>query len=405
MGVVFRAYQTDLGRSVALKLIRSGPLASATEIARFQAEARSVATLRHPNIVTIHEVGEEDGLPYFSMDFIDGESLAQLVQRSSPAPKRAADFVKTISEAINYAHAQGILHRDLKPANILIDADGDLKITDFGLAKALSNDPGLTESGTAMGSPGYSPPEIAGGRAEPPGPAADVYSLGAILYDLLTGRPPFLADTPLETFRQAMEEDPVSPRLLNRHVPRDLETICLKCLEKDPAHRFGTAGQLAEELGRFIRDEPVETRPLSPPTRVWRWCRRNQVLAGMASLLIIMSALVGTAALLFRQDILDGNMQEASLAARVIGEQLGELQREIVQIATDANLPGMLASYSQLGDPAPLEAFLHQKRQIADNSGARWLGEAPQFPSIFMVPLPRFPFAEGERKTHENRKD
>jgi serine/threonine-protein kinase len=382
MGVVFRARQKDLGRSVAIKMIRSGPLASEAELARFQTEARSAATLKHPNIVTIHEVGEEDGQPYFSMDLIEGESLAQLVQRRSPAPKRAAGYVETIAKAIDYAHSKGILHRDLKPANVLIDADGELRITDFGLAKSLADDAGLTESGTAMGSPGYSPPEIAGGRRDQLGPASDVYSLGAILYDLLTGRPPFLADTPMETFRQSMDEDPVPPRLLNRRVPRDLETICLKCLEKDPAHRFDTAGELAAELGRFIRGEPVETRPLSSATRIWRWSRRNPALASLTSLLVVMFLLVGTAAFLFRKDILNGNMQEATLAAQVIGEQLGELQREVGQIANDPDLSRRLESYAQSQDPIELDAFLQQKRQHSESSGARWLGEAKHFHSL-----------------------
>lgn len=384
MGVVFRARQADLGRSVAVKMIRSGPLASASELARFQTEARSAATLKHPNIVTIHEVGEQDGQPFFSMDFIEGESLADLVQRRSPAPKRAAGYVKTVAEAIDYAHSQGILHRDLKPANVLIDLEGELRVTDFGLAKTLDADAdaGLTESGAAMGSPGYSPPELAVGRSAELGPASDVYSLGAILYDLLTGRPPFLADTPLETFRQTMDEVPVPPRLLNRKVPRDLETICLKCLEKDPAHRYQSAGELAAELGRFTRDEPVETRPISPPTRLWRWGRRNPALAGLTSLLILMVLLVGTAAFLFRKDILDGNMQEAALTARVIGEQLDELKDELVQIGTDPGLAERLRSFEADGDAAALKAFLDEKRQIADSSGARWLGEEIHFHSL-----------------------
>ncbi|MGI9243671.1 MAG: serine/threonine-protein kinase, partial [Verrucomicrobiales bacterium] len=291
MGVVFRAIQSDLGRSVALKMIRSGPFASESEIARFQTEARSAATLSHPNIVTIHEVGEEDGQPYFSMDLVEGESLAALVQRSSPAPLRTAGYVKTLAEAIDYAHGMGILHRDLKPANVLISVDDELKITDFGLAKVLSEDSGLTKSGSAMGSPGYSPPEVAGGRSRQLAPASDVYSLGAILYDLLTGRPPFLADTPIETFRLALDQEPVPPRILNRKVPRDLETICLKCLEKDPAHRFASAGELAAELGRFVRGEPVETHPLSPPTRIWRWSRRNPAVASLTALLLLLSTL------------------------------------------------------------------------------------------------------------------
>ncbi len=292
MGLVFRARQVSLNRTVALKMILTGRLAKETEVKRFQAEAEAVARLQHPNIVAIHEVGVHEGQHYFSMDFVAGKDLAALV-RENPLPAAvAARYVKTIAEAIHYAHQQGVLHRDLKPSNVLVDQNDQPHITDFGLAKQLHSDSDVTRSGQVLGTPSFMPPEQAGGRKAQIGPHSDVYSLGAILYYLLTGRPPFLAATLEATLAQVLNAEPPSPRALNGAVPRDLETVCLRCLEKDPARRYATAQELALELERFLGGVPVLARPVGRAAKAWRWCRRNPALAvSLAGALLLLVAL------------------------------------------------------------------------------------------------------------------
>jgi serine/threonine protein kinase len=272
MGVVWKARQISLNRTVALKMILAGKLASDAEVQRFRREAEAAANLQHPNIVAIHEVHEQDGQHYYSMDYIDGRDLAALVAENGPLPpERAAECVRTIAEAVHFAHQRGTLHRDLKPQNVLMDAAGIPRITDFGLAKFIARDESMTQSGAAMGSPSYMPPEQAAGHLDQIGPHSDVYSLGAILYELLTSRPPFRGETAMATMRQALESDPVAPRKINRSLPPDLETICLKCLEKNPARRYNSARALAEELGRFLKHEPIQAIPVSPIRKAESW--------------------------------------------------------------------------------------------------------------------------------------
>ncbi len=290
MGVVYRARQRSLNRIVAVKMIRAGHLAPAADIKRFQTESAAAAKLQHPNIVAIHEVGECDGQHYFSMEYVEGRSLAELVREHPLPPAEAARLVQAVAEAIDFAHARGVLHRDLKPSNIMVGPDGQPRVTDFGLAKLLVEDVALTQTGAVLGSPGYMPPEQALGRAAEISVRSDVYALGGILYELITGRPPFRAATPLETLKLAAEQDPVPPRTLNPRLPRDLETICLKCLEKDPARRYPTARELADELERCRRDEPIRARAIGPLEKLARWCRRQPGLA--ASLAISMLLLV-----------------------------------------------------------------------------------------------------------------
>ena len=271
MGVVYKARQVSLDRVVALKMILSGKLASAAEIERFHVEAKAAANLRHEAIVAIHEVGECEGQHYFSMDYIAGMSLAQMARDRPLAAEKAARYIERVAEAIEYAHQQGTLHRDLKPSNVLIDAADRPRVTDFGLAKRVDDDSRLTATGEAMGTPGYMPPEqIAGGRG-PLGPGVDVYALGATLYETLTGRPPFQGPTVFDTLLAACEAEPVPPRLLNPKVPHDLETVCLKCLQKDPRRRYASAGELADDLHRFLAGEPIAARPAGLPflTRIW----------------------------------------------------------------------------------------------------------------------------------------
>ncbi|MHC1765093.1 MAG: protein kinase [Verrucomicrobiia bacterium] len=291
MGVVYKARQVSLDRLVAVKMILAGELATPQFVQRFRTEAAAAAVLHHPNIVAIHEVGVHAGQHYFSMDFVYGPSLAALVGHQPLPALRAAQYFKTIAEAIHYAHQQGILHRDLKPSNVLIDANDQPRITDFGLAKRLEGETSLTLSGQMVGSPNFMPPEQATAKHGKVGRYSDVYALGGILYHLLTARPPFQADSLEIIVSQVLTAEPVSPRLLNPTVPRDLETVCLKCLEKEPSRRYATAQALADELGRFLSGQPVLARPLGPTAKVWRWCRRQPVGAALIAALILVFTL------------------------------------------------------------------------------------------------------------------
>jgi tRNA A-37 threonylcarbamoyl transferase component Bud32/outer membrane protein assembly factor BamB len=288
MGVVYKSRQVSLNRIVALKMILAGQLASAADVQRFRREAQTAANLQHPHIVAIHEVGEHEGQHYFSMDYVAGKSLAQMVQEAPLPPAAAARYVQIIAEAIHYAHHQGILHRDLKPSNVLIDAADQPRVTDFGLAKRVTNpekDSGaaLTATGAVLGTPSYMPPEQASADRGILGVASDVYSLGAVLYELVTGRPPFRAATPIDTIMQVLQTDPVSPRLLNPQIPRDLETVIVKCLAKEPAKRYGSAQELAGDLVAFLDGRPVKARRPGPAERAVRWFRRQRRSVALAT--------------------------------------------------------------------------------------------------------------------------
>jgi eukaryotic-like serine/threonine-protein kinase len=287
MGVVYRARHVELGRTVAVKLLLLGRHASAESIDRFRREARSAAALNHPNIVTIHDVGEFEGQHFLTMDFVDGRNLAEELRLSLPSPRRAAERLRVLAEAIQHAHVQGVVHRDLKPSNILIDSLGAVRITDFGLAKQLDGSGDLTETGRVLGSPYYLSPEAAAGHTSTLGPLSDIYALGAVLYEMLTGRPPFLAATLTETLLRIRESEPVAPRALNPGIPRDLETICLRCLEKDPVRRFPTAQALADDLGRWLDGRPIEARPAGRAERLWKWSRRQPRLAAMSAVTLL----------------------------------------------------------------------------------------------------------------------
>jgi tRNA A-37 threonylcarbamoyl transferase component Bud32 len=288
MGVVYKARQVSLDRVVALKMILAGHLASEADVQRFYVEAKSAANLQHPNIVAIHEVGQHNGQHYFSMDYVPGKSLAELVREGPLPAERAASLVKTIAEAVHFAHQRGILHRDLKPQNVLIDGDDRPRVTDFGLAKRIETESGVTQTGEVLGSPSYMPPEQAASRPEEVGPHSDVYSLGALLYELLTSRPPFRGATAWETIAQVLQKPPASLRKVNPDVPQDLETICLKCLEKSPERRYHSARELAEELGRFLNHAPIHARPASVARRAAFWATQHPwAIAAAASLLML----------------------------------------------------------------------------------------------------------------------
>jgi tetratricopeptide (TPR) repeat protein/tRNA A-37 threonylcarbamoyl transferase component Bud32 len=292
MGVVYKARQVSLNRIVAVKMILAGQLANAEDVRRFRAEATSAAALQHPNIIPIYETGESDGHHYFTMEFVDGDDLSGRV-REHPLPARdAARYVRIAAGAVQYAHECGILHRDLKPSNILVDSFDQPRIADFGLAKRMGEDGELTLTGQVLGAPSFVSPEQAAGRRAQVGPRSDVYALGAILYHLLTGRPPFAADTLSATLAQVENNEPAAPRVLNPAIPRDLETICLKCLEKDPRRRFHSARELAEELDRFERGEPILARPVGRPERIWRWCRRHRAVSSLAAFVVILHVVI-----------------------------------------------------------------------------------------------------------------
>lgn len=287
MGMVYRARQLSLNRIVAIKMLPARPFAAPAEEERLHLEAEVAGGLNHPNIVTIHEFGEHEGHFYFAMELVEGQNLAQLTRHHSLPPKQAARYLKTIAEAVHYAHEHGILHRDLKPSNILVDLHDQVHITDFGLAKRLGADSDLTLTGQLIGSPNYLSPEQAAGRHRDLTPRSDVYALGAVLYQLLTGRPPLIGESLQETLVWIREKEVPSPRLLNPRIPGDLETICLKCLQKEPARRYGTAKELAEDLGRFLGGEPIHARPPTLAYRFQKRVRRNKLLFAAGSVTVL----------------------------------------------------------------------------------------------------------------------
>ncbi len=281
MGVVYLAHQVNLDRRVAIKMIRSGCLAGENEIHRFYAEARSAARLDHVNIVTVHQCGEIDGHHYFSMDYIPGTDLARRIKEGPMSAMAAARYVRDIAKAIAYAHSQGIVHRDLKPANVLISEKDEVVITDFGLAKIIDSEGGLTQSGAALGTPSYMSPEQADGDTAAQGQTTDVYSIGAILFALLTGKPPFQGATAVQTIMDVIHKPAPDTVLLRPDVPLDLDTIVAKCLDKKPANRYPTAESLAEELDRFLRGEPIHSRPISFVYRSMRWLTNVPLIAAL----------------------------------------------------------------------------------------------------------------------------
>jgi serine/threonine protein kinase len=309
MGVVYKARQVALDRVVALKMILAGGHAGEAELARFRTEAEAVARLQHPNVVQIHEVGQHGGLPFFSLEFCAGGSLEKKLAGTPLPPLEAARLVQTLAGAMEAAHRAGVVHRDLKPANILLTSSGRSqtgvgdgspaplserplnehtpKITDFGLAKKLDSGTGQTASGAILGTPSYMAPEQAGGQNKTVGPLADVYALGAILYELLTSRPPFKAATQLDTLLLVLSEEPVPPRQLQPQVPRDLETICLKCLQKEPKKRYASAADLAEDLRRFGAGEPIQARPAGRWERGVKWAKRRPAVAALLAALVV----------------------------------------------------------------------------------------------------------------------
>jgi tetratricopeptide (TPR) repeat protein/tRNA A-37 threonylcarbamoyl transferase component Bud32 len=344
MGVVFKARQRGLARLVALKMILAGRDAGEAELARFKTEAEAAARLQHPNIVQIHEVGAHHGRAYLALEFCPGGGLDRKLSGTPLPPGEAARLVETLGRAVHAAHQAGVVHRDLKPANVLLAADGTPKVSDFGLAKML-DEAGQTASGAVMGTPSYMAPEQAGYRPGAPaagvGPAADVYALGAILYECLTGRPPFRAPTALETLLQVQTDEPVPPRQLQPRTPRDLETICLKCLHKEPAKRYATAEALAEDLERWLGGEPVVARPAGRLERLGKWARRRPAVAALL-------AVTAAAALAVAGVVVASNIRlqrERDRADRRREEAESQRQRALTHLGQTRNAVDLLTEF------------------------------------------------------------
>jgi serine/threonine-protein kinase len=393
MGVVYKARQKSLNRIVAVKMILAGRLASAEEVQRFRTEAESTAALDHPNIVPIYEVGSYDGLPYFSMKLIEGGHLGRRLAGFTGDAKAAARLVERVACAVHYAHQHGILHRDLKPTNILLDTDGQPHITDFGLAKRLGSDAGQTQSGAIVGTPGYMAPEQATGHNRALTTAADVYALGAILYELLTGRPPFQAPTVYETIQQVVAEEPVPPSRRRPGVPRDLEVICLKCLRKEPARRYASAAALAEELRRYLDGEPIEARPAGRLERGVKWLRRHPTVDALLLTLLLGTAVSSYFAVVasHRADVADQALRELEITtAAGLLRPIGHHRQEIDPLEAKA-----LAELAALSNERVRRRFL--ERGLSKPEPAQRLGVRAGPVALALVGL------DGERRERVGR--
>ena len=303
MGVIYKARQVRLDRVVAIKMILSNGNVLPEQAARFLREARVMALLQHPNIVQIHEVGEHDGHAYLVMEYVPGGTLSEFVDNKPVAPVNAAEMTATLARAMAYAHHTGVVHRDLKPSNILLTADGVLKIGDFGLAKCFDVPVDFTHTTNLMGTPSYMAPEQLGVEPCVAGPAVDIYALGAVLYELVAGRPPFLADNPLDTLQLVRSRDPIPLVHWQPKTPRDLDTICLKCLEKDPRRRYADSQALSDDLGRFLAHQPILARPIGAPERIWRWSRVHPAAAAWIGMAVLAVVLVLSIVLAFNRRI------------------------------------------------------------------------------------------------------
>lgn len=380
MGVVYRARQRSLDRLVALKVIVAGPFATAEVRARFQREAESVARLKHPNILQIHAIGESTGSPYLALEYVAGGSLRERLDGRPYAPRESAELVATLADAVEHAHQRGVVHRDLKPANVLLEPDGTPKIADFGLAKHLADDDSQTRTGEIVGTPAYMAPEQAGSDRYPVGPACDVYALGAILYELLTGRPPFQGQDSIDTVLMVLSDEPVVPRRLVPKLPVDLETICLKCLEKDPCRRYASAGDLAADLSRYLEGRPILARPASSWERLSKWVRRRPAVASLIAVSVLAVVVLLTGGILFQlrlqhaltrarhnlqqaQDSVDQMLLDVSVERLAPLPQSEELRRELLQSA--ARFCATFLSENPT-DPAVREQAGRARRQLAD---------------------------------------
>jgi serine/threonine protein kinase/tetratricopeptide (TPR) repeat protein len=361
MGVVYKARQRSLKRLVALKMLLAGANAPQSHLSRFYTEAEAVASLQHPNIVQIHEVGEHGGLPYFSLEFVAGGSLEKKIGGNPLPAREAAQLVQTLARAMSHAHQHGVIHRDLKPANVLLTVDGMPKITDFGLAKRLDDgDSKQTRAGAILGTPSYMAPEQADGEVQNVGPLADVYALGAVLYELLTGRAPFRGATLLDTLEQVRKQESVPVRQLQPKVPRDLETICLKCLQKVPAKRYASAEALADDLRRFLAGEPIRARPVGLPERMWRWCQRNPRTTALSATVVIL--LVSLTALTVAAGVRGSRERQAVAEAGRLARQRLAQAAAAVATGDHRRAQDILSATDALVESAPALAGIRDER-------------------------------------------
>lgn len=342
MGVVFKARHRTLRRIVALKMIRSGEFADNGQVRRFYAEAEAAAKLDHPGIVPVYESGEFSGRHFFSMAFVEGHALTEETKDGPMDPRRAASVLKRVAEALHFAHENGIVHRDIKPANILLDLNGQPRIADFGLAKHVTGENDMTREGHILGTPSYMAPEQASGQSHCAGAGADIYAAGATLYYLLTGRPPIQAASKMETIRQVIETEPAPPRRLNPAISRDLETICLKCLRKDPKSRYPTAAELARDLGNWLESKPISARRASLLEKAWLWCKRRPTVAGSMAMLTL-ATIFGMALITVQNRINADQIAQAELNAK---QESAESRVEAVLSAPAAGLPFAIETLS-----------------------------------------------------------
>jgi tetratricopeptide (TPR) repeat protein len=378
IGVVYKAWDLRLNRPVALKMLLSGEYAQLHQLERFHREVEAIAGIRHPNIVQVFDIGNHNDVPYFTMEYVEDGNLAQRLTGAPLHARQAASLAATLADAIGAVHGKGIIHRDIKPANVLMTADGIPKLTDFGLALQMNAQSGLTEVGMPVGTPSYMSPEQAGGNSAPLHPSTDIYSLGAILYEFLTGRPPFRAVTSVETRRQVIENEPAAPSKLNAKVPGDLETICLKCLSKDPIRLYATAGDLSADLRRFLAAQPIHARPVGSVERMFLWARRQPAKAAAAASAVLLALLIGAAGFLL-----------ASQRAQNVREVTDELN-EVKQLQLQSDWSGGDAKLErvkvQLGAGGPdvlrqrllLLEQLSQGHQLIDRLDAICLDRASE---------------------------
>jgi WD40 repeat protein len=418
MGVVYKARQAGLQRLVALKMILGGAHANPGELARFRREAEAVARLDHAGIVRIFEIGQHNGLPFFSLELVAGGTLADKLRGVPQPPREAAGLIEALARAIHFAHQHGIVHRDLKPANVLLTENGQAKITDFGLAKHIDQTTTQTMSGAVLGTPNYMAPEQARGRNQQVSPATDVYALGAILYELLTGRPPFQAATVVDTLVLVMNQEPVPLRQLQSTLPRDLETVCLKCLEKEPRKRYASAEALADDLRRYLEDKPVLARRAGAVERAWRWCRRNPMVAsltaGIGLLLFVIASGASVAALWLNDErnAALSNLDRAVKAEKTAVEAEKEVRDKLWQSYFDQaramrwsrRAGRRFDSLAALGKAAAIRPSLDLRNEaitcmaLVDlRAGPQWEGMPPGTRSLAFAPaLDRY--ARGDEK-------
>jgi serine/threonine protein kinase len=370
MGVVYQARHLGLNRVVALKMIQGSREISPEELGRLRAEARAVAQFKHPNIVQVYDVGEHEGLGYFSLEFVDGGTLDEKLERKPLPPQKAAELVETLARAIHSAHEKQIIHRDLKPGNILLTHDGVPKIADFGLAQEMNSDGQAGDERRAVGTPCYMAPEQAYGNTADLGPPTDVYALGSILYEILTGRPPFMGANVMETLTQVVTAEPVPPSRLQPRCPRDLETICLKCLEKPPSKRYATALELADDLRRFLHGEPIHARTMGRAERLWRWCRRNPIAASLLLTVSLGSAFGMVHLSRLSQDLVHSTALEGARQEAEFLEEVNDFySAEVVDRVTPHGIKATSAYRSQPGTlPAPATLTIDLGDHISANS-------------------------------------